>query len=195
MNLFVTDEHPLKAACHLDDIRLNKMITESCQMIVLALAKNGLPASELPLTKAGTPYKTKGHANHPVTLWTGRISGNFLWHVNYLKSALTEYEYRYEKTRTGMNIVDLACKWLALIPEGNLEPFQNSSEYKETIAQDVIYCYRQTMLDKWHRDKIKVKWTKRMPPEWSPLSTVLRDGVYIKFTAKDQKAFEDSLLG
>lgn len=194
MNLFATDKDSRVAAKHLDDIRLNKMITESCQMLVIALVKNGLPKERIPLTKAGKPYKTKGHANHPVTIWTGRTRKNFRWHMDYLAEMLDEYHYRTGKTRAGDDIYYVAHDNDRLIPDGILEPFQNCSLYKETLAQDVCECYRQTMIDKWLKDKIKVKWTKREPPSFAP-KTVLIDGVYYKFTETDQSSLDQSLLG
>lgn len=194
MNLFVTDSDPLVAATHLDDIRLNKMITESCQMLIIALVKNGLPKDKIPLTKSGKPYKTKGHANHPVTVWTGRTRGNFNWHILYLGSLLDEYAFRTGKTRAGIDIFYLAYNYIHLIPSGGLQTFQNSSFYEETLTQDVTECYRQTMIDKWAKDKIKVKWTKRKPPLFAP-KTVFIDGVYYKFTESDQVSLERNLLG
>lgn len=195
MNLFTTDNDEKTAATHLDDIRLNKMITESCQMLVITLVKNGLPTRLIPLTKAGKPYKTKGHANHPVTVWTGKTRGNFRWHLNYLMEMMDEYTYRTGKTRAGIDICCLAHDWDRLIPEGSLERFQNSSLFPN--HNDVIDAYRFTMNAKWKNDKIKVKWTKRKPPEW--LATAIRvvevDGVYYRFTEADQNSLDQNLLG
>lgn len=193
MNLFVTDKDPDDAARHLDDIRLNKMITESCQMLVIALVSNGLPKDKIPLTKAGKPYKTKGHANHPVTRWTARSRGNFRWHLQYLMAMMDEYTYRTGKTHAGDDICYLAHDRDSLIPEGDLESFQNSSLYQN--ASNTIAAYRTTMIEKWIKDKIKVKWTKREPPFWSPVKTVFIDGVYYKFTESDQSSLDQNLLG
>ncbi len=193
LNLFVTDKDPLVAATHLDDIRLNKMIVESCQMIVIALVKNGLPNHLIPLTKAGKPYKTKGHANHPVTIWTGRTEGNFRWHLDYLGAMLIEYNFRTGKNHVGGEIFDLAAHNRNLIPYNGIDSFQNSSKYQETLTQDIFECYRQTMIDKWTTDKIKVKWTKREPPSFAP-KMVLIDGVYYKFTESDQTSVDQLLV-
>lgn len=193
MNLFVTDTDERTAAQHLDDIRLNKMITESCQMLVIALVKNGLPKDKIPLTKSGKPYKTKGHANHPVTVWTGRTRGNFRWHLIYLMEMFEEYRFRTGKTHAGEEICLLAHDNDRLITAGVLEPFQNSSLY-QTHA-DTVLAYRFTMNDKWKADKIKVKWTKRKPPDWCAIPTVLVDGVYYRFTAADQSSLDQHLLG
>lgn len=191
MNLFVTDINPAIAATHLDDMRLNKMITESCQMIVMAMVQNGLPHSKIPLTKAGTPYRVKGHANHPITKWTGMTRGNFHWHVLYLFSMLKEYHLRTGKIRTGENIIASAIDNYSLIPDGDLEPFYNCSTHR---GGDTITAYRLTLLDKWEKDKIKVKWTNIEPPKWATsLQTIKIDNVYYRYTAKDNLAIEQAL--
>ncbi len=195
MNLFATDPNPIIAAQHLDDIRLNKMITESCQMLVIALVANGLPKHKIPLTKSGQPYKTKGHANHPITKWTGRTRGNFLWHVMYLEAMMIEYHHRTGKTRAGVDVIDTAISNINLIPDGVQEPFHNSSLYSDNDVRGVIYCYRLTMGDKWMKDKIKVKWTKRKPPDWCAVRTVEVDGVHYRFTKREESSLDQLLVG
>lgn len=193
MNLFATDNNPVEAAKHLDDIRLNKMITESCQMLVIALVRHGLPQHLIPITKLGKPYKTKGHANHPVTKWTGDNRENFMWHMSYLSAMLGEYHYRTGKIRAGIDVADTAHQWFTLIPDGKLMKFQNSSLYISK-AGDTVGCYRSTMRDKWMADKIKVKWTKRKPPEWCNIPVVESDGVYYRLTEKEASEIEDLLV-
>lgn len=194
MNLFTTSNNPIEAAQHLDDTRLNKMCVESCQMLVMALVANGLSLDKVPLTKSGAPYKTKGHSKHPVTIWTGRTRSNFLWHLIYTKALVAEYHHRTSKTRAGMNVLDAADKHISLIPEGDLEEFYNSSMHPKTRVQDVVECYRKTMIDKWTADKIKVKWTKRKPPEWSTIPVVESNGVYYRLTEKEASEIEGLLV-
>lgn len=169
MNLFVTDADPKVAVTHLDDIRLNKMITESCQMIVMALSICGLPDVCLPLTIKGKLYRVyTAHRKHPVTLWTARTRGNFEWHLRYLEAAMDEYHYRKHKTRAGMNVIDLARARISLLPNLPREPFQDSSEYHDGKTDlDVIANYRNTMLNKWQRDVIRLTWKVRGCPIWA----------------------------
>lgn len=179
MNLFVTDADPKVAVTHLDDVRLNKMITESCQVIVMALSICGLPDVCLPLTIKGKPYRVyTAHRKHPVTLWTACTRGNFEWHLRYLEAAMDEYHYRKHKTRAGMNIIDLARARISLIPEGDRKQFQNSSLYKDQSSSDidVIASYRNTMLYKWKSDKIKLTWTVRGYPLWAAGVITSRSG-------------------
>lgn len=195
MNLFATDPDWKVAATHLDDIRLNKMITESCQMIVTALVKHGLSKHMIPLTKAGTPYKTKGHANHPITLWTARSFSNFFWHLNYLACMLEEYKFRTGKDRAGHDIVQLARSYgPLLILNGGLTPFYNASAYIPNSWLSIHGCYRKTLVDKWTHDKIKVKWTKRQPPIWA-IRTIQIGDTWYKFTPSDEESLDQCLLG
>ena len=164
-------------------------------MLVLALVANGLPKHKIPLTKSGKPYQTKGHARHPVTLWTGRTSGNFNWHLRYAISMMGEYTYRNGKTRAGFDVLRCAVDYQGLVPKGPLEQFQNSSMYQEITDTDVPECYRQTMVSKWLADKIKVKWTKRKPPDWCTVPVVKMGEIYYRFTVQESLDVEASLLG
>lgn len=193
MNLFVTHSEPRIAATHLDDIRLNKMIVESCQMMVLAAKLNG--ATKFPLTKAGTPYKAKGHINHPVVKWTATSDGNYLWHLTYLGTMLGEYHYRTGKTHAGMHVYDWACQQVSLFPKGAILEFQNSSLFAGKGVVPVIIAYINTMIHKWQNDKIKVKWTKRKPPEWCKIRTVQIGDTWYRVTAAEDSAVDQMLVG
>jgi hypothetical protein len=195
MNLFVTDTDPTAAATHLDDIRLNKMIVESSQMLVIAADLNGLPESKRPLTKAGKPYSVKGHRHHPVTMWTASSQARFFWHTLYLCAALQEYHYRTGKTHANTHIAAWAQNMHITLLMGqtmHVGAFQNSSLYKDN--EDVVEAYRATMIHKWTNDKIKVKWTKRGPPDWCNLPTFESHGVWYYQTPAMIQEVENALL-
>ena len=50
------------------------------------------------------------------------------------------------------------------------------------------------MQDKWRNDKIVVKWTKRMPPDWASLPTIESDGVWYRYTKADEEVVENLLV-
>lgn len=163
MNIFVTDECPFKSAEALDDKRVNKMILESCQMLSTALRKLGCPEDELPLTKAGEPFKST-HENHPCTIWAGRTRGNYRWLVDHLYGLCDEFRKRYghgHSCELNIQAIDAAIKY---VPQGSLEPFQNSSAYKE--MQDTCQAYRMTLKHKWDHLDRNPTWSNRTHPEW-----------------------------
>ena len=97
MNIFVLDEDPAQAARYLDDVRLPKMCVESAQMMASALRRHGATDEQMPLTKAGKPYKG-GYKHHPCTVWAGDSRANFHWLADHALSLCSEYAKRFGKT-------------------------------------------------------------------------------------------------
>ena len=64
MNIFVLDLDPVAAARMHCDKHIPKMCVEAAQMMASALRRHGATDEQMPLTKAGTPYKG-GHKHHP----------------------------------------------------------------------------------------------------------------------------------
>ena len=86
MNIFYTNKNPRLSAEYLDDLRLNKMILESCQMLsttLHCLVEN--PPENL--------YK-RTHENHPCSKWTRESKENFKWHLELLCYMQAEKLYR-----------------------------------------------------------------------------------------------------
>lgn len=80
MNIFVTDSCPVFSAVALPDKLVNKMATESCQMISIIYSPWYHNWGTIP-KKDGTPYNTaKGtHRNHPCTKWAAESYENLAW--------------------------------------------------------------------------------------------------------------------
>jgi hypothetical protein len=174
VNIFVTDSDPVKSAQALDDVRLNKMILESVQMLSSALHINGLHKNKLPKTLKGEPYKPT-HTKHPCTIWVSVNRANYNWLLAHLKAMIEEYSYRTGKVHGCSSTLKELENGLSSIPQGDLAGFQNSSEFKSCL--DTVEAYRKTMNFKWKKDKIKLKWSKRHPPEWIDSSlNVLKTG-------------------
>jgi hypothetical protein len=166
MNIFATDPDPMKSAVILDDKRVNKMITESCQMLAAALIKHGCPEGELPISKAtGMPYRLT-HAKHPCTIWAGENRENFMWLFEHMYHLVAEFKKRYGHDHYGATNLARLKEAAKYIPEGERTPFPNCSLYKEEI--NVYLAYKMTMIDKWKKDKIKPSWTNTNKP-WSEI--------------------------
>ena len=60
MNLFILDLDPVKAAQLYQDIHVNKIIIEGCQLLAAAYPLERLEEPDCPRTQKGTP-RTHGH--------------------------------------------------------------------------------------------------------------------------------------
>ena len=104
MNIFVLDSHPVTAAQMQCDKHVVKMCTESAQMLASALHRYGIDEALLPLTKAGTPYKST-HPHHPCTRWAGDTSTNFDWLCMHGLALCDEYYFRYQKSMPAKSLL------------------------------------------------------------------------------------------
>ena len=160
MNIFVLDEDPIRAAKMMCDKHIPKMIVESAQMMASALRRHGATDEQMPLTKAGTPYKG-GHKHHPCTVWVGKSRDNFLWLAEHAISLSAEYSRRFRKIHACfIPIRDMRHEALT-IPEGKLTPFAQAmpDEYKDN---NVVKAYRN-----YYHSKTFARWQKGTPsPQW-----------------------------
>lgn len=177
MNIFATDPSPQRSAQALDDLRVNKMIIESIQMMSYAIARHS-PTNDdlLPLTKSGTHYKVSGsHKKHPCSIWCGNTRGNFTWLLQHTIHLIREKEVRFPKGKSTILYRKCVIKCFRarhIMPSGHREQFMNSSEYKFLLKTDE--AYKLTMIQKWsisrnHTSRTKPKWSNTSPPTWASL--------------------------
>ena len=76
MNIFAFDKCPMRSALWLDDIRKNKMILESAQMLSTAV-RALCPDTTLEV------YKT-AYLNHPCSKWARQSRANFQWLLHHM---------------------------------------------------------------------------------------------------------------
>lgn len=155
MNIFVISDDPVECAQALDDLRLNKMIIETAQLLSTALHVCGYTGSLI--------YK-KTHINHPCSIWTRQASANYDWLYDYFLALLAERYFRCTKGHRSADIANELNVERHRIPSGELTPFANCSLHKNLPIFD---AYKQTMRDKWATDKRPAKWTRRGKPSWA----------------------------
>jgi hypothetical protein len=161
MNIFFSDQDPVKAAINLDDKRVIKMILESAQMLCTALHMHG--ASHL------AKYRVT-HANHPSNIWVRENRSNYLWLLQHMKALSDEYNFRTGKMhKTYKELYDDLVAGASFIPDGGISKFANCAarqdmniNYKH--VDDVCLAYRLYLKDRWASDKILPKWTGRLRP-------------------------------
>jgi Pyrimidine dimer DNA glycosylase len=164
MNIFASYDDPVKCAQVLDDGRVNKMITESLQMLAVVMHRYGVPHQHIPKNQDGKVFSAKAHANHPCTLWAGLTGNNFMWLVKHTEALCHEFWIRHGRQQRGyINTYDLN-KALPYLPIGDLTPFVNCSAHKDVA--DVHEAYRLTLTDKWMFKKPKYRLTWHGKPQF-----------------------------
>lgn len=155
MNIFVIDPDPRICAQALDDLRLNKMILETAQLLSTAIRYHGYTGN--------LAYKST-HVNHPCSIWARACLGNYRWLLNYFSALTFERAARTGKTHKCESLYTLFRCNEHLIPTGPLTTFANCSLYKDHGTFD---AYKLTMIDKWAKDKRPPKWTNAQKPSWA----------------------------
>ena len=171
MNIFVTDESPVKSAQVLPDKHIVKMPLECCQMLsIVASDKWGHGYGTLPKTD-GTPYATDKGAfrNHPCTIWTNETIANARWLIRHGLALCEEYSNRYGKIHSCLHTLSHANKIFPLdaTHQSKLTPFVRAmpEEFKFDTNISTIEAYKMYIASKpWVCDNYL-----RLPnrkPEW-----------------------------
>lgn len=154
MNIFYTFDSPKKCAEVLDDLRVNKMIIESAQILSTVIHKN--------IDNINDIYKST-HVNHPCTIWAGLSSAHFEWLFDHYIYLIKEFANRNNKSHKSGDIKDNIFNYYKSINFKTNEfitpPACNP--YKQQIDYDICTSYKYTMLDKWSNFKIEPKWNKK----------------------------------
>ena len=171
MNIFVTDTCPVKSARALDDVRLNKMILETAQM----LCTNALAmALQFDIPDSLVPYKPT-HMNHPCTVWARKSRYNYDWLARHFIALVDEKTDRTHKLHLSytklMPLLTHIYGPQLDIPQDNDISFVYAGDYpvRTVSGLDVIASYRKTMLVKWENDTLKgrpPRWTNATPVNW-----------------------------
>jgi hypothetical protein len=167
VNIFVTSPDPRACALALDDIRLNKMIVESCQILSTVLHLSGRGSLEL--------YKP-AYIRHPVVLWTARDACHYTWLVRHLKALFEERVFRFGSSgHRSLRLLPFLTQYIENLAAPTA--FENCTPYKDVPS--VYLAYQMTLRDKWRQDRRSPTWTRRGPPNFFYVSSN-------DFTSRDQ---------
>ena len=154
MNIFYTDSSPLISAQNLDDLRLNKMIVESAQMLSTAVRYHCWETEGMGIYKMS-------YINHPCTKWVRENRANFSW---LLQHALHMCYLRNNSHKTYGVLLEL---------RGLSHHIPTSEEFTEPPKcnphkhnPDVVESYQLTMIEKWNNDVKKPTWNYGKKPSW-----------------------------
>jgi hypothetical protein len=160
MNIFITSFDSKEAAAHLDDLRLNKMILETAQLLSSAYRYLFCDDSLL--------YKDT-HFNHPCAIWVRKNIDTYSWTVQYFDELAKEKIRRDERIRKKSEIKPHKS-WQDLFDLFNSKKTDN---YKDKISvrffdfnctdfkdeKDVRISYQKQLTKKWEGDLRAPKWT------------------------------------
>lgn len=164
MNIFLTDADPVKCAQALDDLRLNKMILETGQMMCTAY-RHWHKHMDMPETFTDI-YKPT-HQNHPCNVWLRKSFDNYLWGFEHFDALCQEKQWRTGKVH--LTYEKLIDKLLPINMDGSEHGVIDFSfDCSNTIlpGANVYAKYRVCLINKWNADKRPPIWTKRSFPEW-----------------------------
>jgi hypothetical protein len=156
MNIFYVNENVKICAQSLDDLRLNKMILETAQLLSSAVLSINPDIQGL--------YK-KTHVNHPCSIWARQSYLNFFWLCNLGKAYAREKYRRTNKVHKSLDIIELARDYSYLFSKTeNFTIPPNCTTYKQ--IKSTKEAYKQYLSEKWNNDIRPPKWTNCNPPEW-----------------------------
>lgn len=155
MNIFVTYKCPEKSAMHLDDVRVNKMILETAQMLCVAIRQyKGVGQAK----QLGLKLYKQTHINHGCNIWARTNRSNFLWLVDHYEALYLEKYYRTKVAHsTGLKLPAEDFRQLAnLFPDGKRTKFVNHAR-NLSLGLDFTHlpvhrAYREYLSARWVKD-------------------------------------------
>lgn len=154
MNIFVTTENPVRAAQWLDDLRVQKMLLESAQLLSTACRYKGA-------TNGGLYAST--HVNHPCNVWLRSCLGNFRWLIDHAIALGHIYYDIRGRNHASVDVVAEARYHFHRFDPGPRTPFANATPYPD---DQVFQAYRRHLCHKWDTDIRPPTWTGRQRPTW-----------------------------
>ena len=161
MNIFALDKCPMQSAQWLDDIRKNKMILESAQMLSTAVRVLS-PDTDLSVYKVA-------YLNHPCTIWARQSRDNFKWLLSHMSHLFLQKDGLHKSANLLTDFQKYADS--GYFPREELTPFANCARNLERGVDysehpDVHEAYRMYMNDRWKENNITLTWRWGREPEW-----------------------------
>ena len=161
MNIFALSRCPMQSAQWLDDIRKNKMILESAQMLSTAVRVLS-PDTDLSVYKVA-------YLNHPCTIWARQSRDNFKWLLSHMSHLFLQKDGLHKSASLLTDFQKYADS--GYFPSEGLTPFANCARNLERGVDysehpDTHEAYRLYMNDRWKENNITLTWRWGREPEW-----------------------------
>ena len=157
MQIFAVYRDPVACARYLDDVRGNKIIVESAQMLSTAIRVH---ASDYLSEADNLLLYRKANPNHPVTKWVAQTRANFLWTCEYHAALCREKIARTGRGNAAITRFGFGQDFIRLahcIPDGPLLPPANCAARRSLgidfrHVRPVTLAYRQYLDARWLRE-------------------------------------------
>jgi hypothetical protein len=140
-----------KSAQSQDNLRVVKMILESCQILSTVLNEQGMKA----------PYRSF-NPKHPSCLWAAESCNNFMNLAIHCQAMIDEYEHRLDKTHKCTNVLQTLVEMVDpdLFPQMECTPLRLAmpDEFKD---DNPVIAYR-----KFYASKPRLRYPVDKIPEW-----------------------------
>lgn len=170
MNIFLVSKDPIECAQAIDDVRLNKMILETGQLLCTAYRR--IFAVDGKFAEFDGIYKDT-HANHPCGVWARGSVLNYAWLVYLFKAMHDERLWRSRGPHLTFEKIyeHIRQPVLYLTPDLDYETVDFSFDCSNVdMPGKLTDRYRECLLRKWENDKAdgrKPTWFKRGMPKWA----------------------------
>ena len=142
----------IKSAKSQDNMRVVKMILESCQSLSTVLNEQGMKA----------PYRSF-NPKHPSCLWAAESSENFRNLMKHCASMIQEYETRFGKTHKCKGVL-VKIKQMYKpenFPAHDPTPLRMAMPESFKVKNNPVISYR-----KYYASKPRMRYPKNKIPEW-----------------------------
>lgn len=169
MNIFAFDDCPKLSALWIDDVRKNKMILESCQMMSHCM-HTLMPHHDRPVYQ---PFTKAGYIKHGCTLWVQEAWENFWWLLQYTNHCLS----MRNRPHACYDLIPHFHWFLAqenIFPTVFKTPFSNNAARADLgisfkHVDNTNAAYRMYIRKRWEIDTIKLSWNDGDKPWWKNL--------------------------
>jgi hypothetical protein len=160
MNIFTFSPDPWESALWLDDVRKNKMILETAQLLSAAVAINDP-------SWASKVYKPT-HTGHPCAKWAMVSRANYYWLLSYMRDLWSQ-----QGNHKSAELIPVFEQYFfdGWFPIDHRTPLPNCAANADLgisfkHVADVHEAYRLYINERWKRDTISLSWTKGEEPPW-----------------------------
>jgi hypothetical protein len=185
MNIFLIDKRPHECAKALCDLRLNKMILETAQLLCTSHRYHFPDRVE---QFSDVIYKVT-HENHPCSIWMRKHINNHSWMLTYFEHLFMEKQYRTGKNHLSFVKLEQMLYDVKLgDPIGTLDydsmnfDFNCSGIYPST--NNVFADYKLCLLQKWIVDKREPKFSARSQPDFITFDLAKAREVYLEHNSE-----------
>jgi len=175
MNIFVTDNDPVKAAQELCDQHVrSKMQIESAIMLAHAFPQEILNHSSTPRTAAGKPRRSgKGYFKHVCSIWARESKDNFMWLVDHALEMFDERMLRWPNSKE--HFTKTFIEWCrdnvnnTTITKTGITPYAVAINV-DCDCRKLVNFEQMSAVDKYRAyiqmDKPFATWSTRNKPVW-----------------------------